>query len=739
MGAGLAKLREDLVESRQESPEGVYHVLKDPVAGRYYRLQDLEYAIARDLDGTRTAEELRVRLATAHDAEITPEDLDAFIASLDKRGLLEGSAPPPAPPGIATRWRTNPLYFRLRAFDPDRLFDRVLPWVRWCFTPWFVAGSLLLIAWAVGIVVLDHAAIVHDLRRLWRFQSLLLAWVVILSVTALHEFGHGLTCKRFGGEVKEIGFLLIYLQPAFFCNISDTWLFTKRSHRYWVTAAGAWIETTLWALATLVWRVTERETWLSGMALVVMATSGIKVFFNVNPLIKLDGYYLFSDLLQVPNLRARASAYVWGLVRRLFGGRGAEPPPSPRERRIFLVYGVLASLFSYWLLTSVLTQFGRHLTYQYQGTGAVAFAGVVGLTFLTPLKQAIAGFPGLARTLWTAWRKTTLFALGIGALFLIPLPLRVAGPVEIFPAQNADVRAEVEGIVAEVYVDEGTWVPTGAPLARLDDRVYRTQLAALDASIGGARARLALLRAGVRPESIAVARLAVAQADERLRASTQARDRVRALAATQAASREELERGESNVALLTQERDQAEAALRLAEAGPRAPEVAAAEEGVAEAEAERARVADQLTHILIVAPHPGYITTPRIKQKVGERMAPGDLVAEVYETGTVRAEVAVSERDIGDVRVGAPASVRLRAYPERAFTGTVTAIAPAATDEGGVGDRVVRVSVSLDNREGLLRPRLTGYARIASGDRRAIDLLTRRFRRFLRVEFWSWW
>src|SRR5207245_5592705 len=192
--------------------------------------------------------------------------------------------------------------------------------------------------------------------------TLVLTVLVMAVVTTLHESAHGLTCKRYGGEVREIGFLLIYLQPAFYCNVSDAWLFPEKSKRLWVTFAGAYFELFIWAMATLVWRVTETDTWPNHLALVVMAASGIASLFNLNPLIKLDGYYLLSDYLEVPNLRQRAFQYVGDHVRRLWGA----PPrrtrdASPREKRIYLLYGLLALSSSVSLLGVMLAFLARAL------------------------------------------------------------------------------------------------------------------------------------------------------------------------------------------------------------------------------------------------------------------------------------------------------------------------------------------------------------------------------------------
>src|SRR5438477_308361 len=145
---------------------------------------------------------------------------------------------------------------------------------------------------ALGVTVVDWNEIARDFHRLHRLTTLPVVLLSLLVIGTCHEFAHGVTCKRFGGEVHEVGFMLIYFCPAFYCNVSDAWLFPERSKRLWVTFAGPYFESVIWALATLTWRVTEPDTGLNFAALVLMTTSGIRTLFNFTPLIKLDGYYL---------------------------------------------------------------------------------------------------------------------------------------------------------------------------------------------------------------------------------------------------------------------------------------------------------------------------------------------------------------------------------------------------------------------------------------------------------------
>src|SRR5262249_31777326 len=162
-----------------------------------------------------------------------------------------------------------------------------------------------------------------------RWETAILGWLTIMAVTTLHEFAHGLTCKRHGGEVHEVGFLMLLLMPCLYCNLSDAWLFPEKSKLLWVTVARAYFELLLWALPVFAWRLTMADTLVHRLAFLVLSACGIQTLFNFNPLIKLDGYYLLSDWLEVPNLQQRALTDFKGWLRRLLWG--AAPPPEERR------------------------------------------------------------------------------------------------------------------------------------------------------------------------------------------------------------------------------------------------------------------------------------------------------------------------------------------------------------------------------------------------------------------------
>jgi putative peptide zinc metalloprotease protein len=806
--AAHPKLRDDLITSRQETPEGTFFVIKDPARRRFFRFREPEHLIARQLDGSTSLEALQQRVEAELGSTVSPDVLEQFIEQLRRLGLLQTDQPVVlGHTPLHQRVAGSPLYIRLKALDPDRLFSHLVGKVWFFFTPAFVALSAVLFVAAVGVTISSWDEFVRDVGRLYRFDAFLLAWVTMLLVTTAHEFAHGLTCKRFGGEVREIGFLLLYFQPAFYCNISDAWLFPEKSRRLWVTFAGAFLEMFVWSLATLTWWITDTDNWVSFLALIVMATSGIKSFFNMNPLIKLDGYYLLSDYLGIPNLRQRSMAYLKSVFKRLAGSNAQAAAATLRERRIYLIYGVLATTYSVWLLGWIALSFGNYLVEQYQGPGFLAFSGLLMVAFRNPLSGAgrrlpspLRQGPAMRAQLKRPAVRAGLLVAALAVLFFVRLELKVPGEFIVRPVRNADVRAAVDGTIEQVYVDEGDRVRAGDVLLRLSERDYRAELGKVEAGIAEKRATLKMLRAGPTPEEVGltrdgvqtartrhdharrrveeaerirVTRLSKAEATaraarERLQYTTGDLNRLKELFAKGLISRKQLDDAEQEVALRERELEVAQAErllvsadtlaetrqelavtqtqmqeaggkLKLLLAGARPEAVEMTEAEIARLETERRYLADQVRLTTIVSPAAGVVTTPKLKEKVGEHVKKGDLILKVFELDELTPEVAISEKEISEVRVGQPVVLKARAYPGRSFAGTVKAIAPAAIEDPGVGRKVFRVTIAMNEGSDLLKPEMTGNAKILCGTRPVVQLLTRRIARYVRVEFWSWW
>ena len=741
-----ARLRSDLVQSYQPNGDSTCLVVKDPRTARFFRFGEIEAFIFGRLGGQSTPEQIQKAVEDQFNAPLPAETLQQFIARLRRLGLLETTDAQPAKPPAAKRVRGTLLYLRFPGLDPDRLLTWLHARLSFCFTRAFVFLSAALITSGLAFSLMHWDEIARDIPRLYNIESFLAMYATVLVVVTMHEFAHGLTCKHFGGTVREMGFMLIYFQPAFYCNVSDAWLFPKKSQRLWVSFAGAYFELSLWSMATFLWWVTDQETIINHLALIIMSTSAIKSLFNMNPLIKLDGYYLLSDWLEIPNLRQRAIGFLGNIVRRVLG---MEPrtgePPTPRERRIFLIYGILAWTYSWGFLALIAWNFFGFATDRFQGWGFAVFTILLAQALHAPLKNSLAQGGAESRS-WDMkkWAKRGLrLAVLIGvlaALYFIRTDLRIAGAFYVLPVHNCDIRAEVEGIIQQIHVDEGQTVKKGDLIAQLSDRDWRAELARTTAQIRETEARLRLLEAGSRPEEIGLARTILTKTQELLDYSITHLEMDLNLYKADILSDRELQLARERVTLRRKEMQEAQDKLKLLEAGSRLEDIEATAAELNRLNAHLAYVQEQLTLLKVHSPVDGTVTTYHIRDKIGQAVKKGDLITEVHELRKVTVEIAVPEKEIAEVSVGQKVILKARAYPLHSFEARVAAIAPVANEpEDTRTDRTVRVTTELENPKLLLKPEMSGQAKIYCGERRLLEIIGRRFVRFFKVDFWSWW
>jgi HlyD family secretion protein len=320
------------------------------------------------------------------------------------------------------------------------------------------------------------------------------------------------------------------------------------------------------------------------------------------------------------------------------------------------------------------------------------------------------------------------------------MELKVSGPFTVLPLRNADVRPEVEGIIQDIYVDEGAQVTAGEPIARLSDRDARAQLEMTKAEIQEQQARLRLLKSGSRPEEIEMGKTLVTQAEEQLKYAKSRLEMDTKLHDSRLLSLRELQQSEEAVAVSNAQLKEAQDKLNLLLAGSRVEDIQAVEAGVNRLQVQEHLLDEQLKRVLVVSPISGVVTTRLLKDKVGQNIKKGELFATVQEVGTVTVEIAIPEKEIADVQLGQPVTLKARAYPAKNFAGTVHSIAPIATRVNELqGQMVFLTTTQISNDSHLFTSEMTGNAKIYCGKRRLGDLVTRRLARYLRVEVWSWW
>lgn len=486
------RLREDLILVEQTYRGEQTYIVKDPTTHKYFRFRPIEIIVMQSLDGRRTIAEATAGLVEAG-VPVSVAALTGFAHSLDKMGLLErtlGERTVLELERLRAERRSRqrqPLFrgsimrMRWSVGDPDKLFDRWMPRLKFFFsTPFFVVSALLFLAYLM-VLVLKWDEFSTGLVALYTPANFTGAKITIIVLTTvaiigIHELGHGVTCKHFGGKVHEMGAMLIYFNPAFYCNVNDAWTFPQRSARLWVTAAGSWIQLVIAGMAAIVWWAAVPGTVISDIALTaVVVGGGLTVLANANPLIPLDGYYALSDWLEISNLRQRAFAYAGWLVRRkILRLDVPEPPVADDERRVIMIYGILAVLYISTILSVIaLTAYGWI---------SAALGTVAGLLFLTAVVMMLRGkileFWQLLRAVVREHgarirgSRSMRIAGSIAAvsglvLLILPWPVTVSGRFTALPSTVLALQAPEDGVVSQVLAKEGMHVAPGAPLLRL--------------------------------------------------------------------------------------------------------------------------------------------------------------------------------------------------------------------------------------------------------------------------------
>jgi putative peptide zinc metalloprotease protein len=481
----IASLRPSLVAGlkivRQQVRDQVWHVLVEPGSGRQMRLNPAAYALAGRCDGRSTVEDLwQAELARAGDEAPTQDEALRLLAQLSRAGMLQFDTAPNLSLLFARRSEDeersrrafiNPLALRTRLFDPTRLLDALAPLVD------RLARWPLLLMWIVGVLLAGLAAAVafpalkvDATRVLATPSSYAIAWLVYPLVKALHELGHALAVRHYGGAVREVGLSLMLLTPAPYVDASAANAFQGARQRAVVSAAGILVELALATLGMLAWTVLSPGLARDTALVVVLVCTISTLVFNANPLLRLDGYYLLCDALELPNLALRSQSWWSSQWRRLLGAASALPAGtlSAGESK-WLVFHAPASLAYRLALLGALVFWIGHQSWLLGWLAAIALVALGVYAALRKLLLVAAGAPDAHS------RQRGLMAAGAFAaavllvLFVVPAPASVVARGVVWPPDRAQLRPQAAGFIEGEPVRDGADVAAGDVVLTLAD------------------------------------------------------------------------------------------------------------------------------------------------------------------------------------------------------------------------------------------------------------------------------
>jgi len=721
----------------------------------------MEFFIAGLFDGNNNIEDIAARFEERFKAKISPQQLEKFAANLAGMGLLEGVKRAEQTIGqpIKKALFSRLLFIKIKAINPEKFIESTYSKARFFYGDAAIYLYLLLIIIAGVLTVSNFDDMIFQLKSFFVPEIIPLVWITIFFVTLLHEFSHTYSCRLNGGKVTDMGFLLLYFQPCFYSNVSDAYLFPNKKKRIAVTVAGIISQIIVWALAVCIWRITEMDNIINTIAFIIIALSLVGITFNLNPLLKLDGYYFLVDYWEIPNLRQKTFRY---LRQRLIGLAENEDrlEVTLREHKIFLWYGLASLVYSGLLLAYIFYHFGLFVKARLGGFGVALMTAIILYFIYDAMKkgrifQVVYNQRGAilkpGRLMITG---AVIFILVLASIF-IKIPHRLTNDCLVLPLELVSLKTTTPGS-ADLFIERaneekiltqyklitqdysvlsifpalkvGDKVKSGGLIASIRSNIFEADKVGRHANLEQYKKQLDLLEKGAQPEEIEQTEDIISQARLKYEKSLQDLNRAESLFVKGGIPEQELEEIRTSNQVLKSELDFYNNQLVLLKRGARPEEIDVARSQVNQLEAKLIHLESQLEKTIIESPIDGIVT----------QVNTGNMVIDIARMDTVKVKIRVPEKEISAIALNYPVRLKVRSYPGLTYSGIVVKIDPLAMVDDR-GRSIIEVTAWIDNHEGLLKPGMTGKAKVNCGKWPLYKIALWRLVRYLRIEFWSLW
>lgn len=682
----------------REQVEGGVPTMVAMVSGGSYvmRFTPEQWKLIQLFDGRRSYREVCELYQQETGVAFDEQDVRDFVDSLEEGGIwyrasAEMSSTVTEKLADERRRRAKKkIDLSLMTFstwDPDDYLTRVYSRLSFVYSGWFTLLTLGMFSIMLLIFIGGWSEIWRDTVRYYTFTDKNAAdlaefWLLFCGIGFFHECAHGLTCKHFGGAVHRMGFMLVYLSPAFFCDVGEVYVYGGKWPRVAAIIAGIWTELIFCSVASVVWWGTPAGSGVHDFAYKIMLITGAAVvLINLNPLIKLDGYYLFGELIGVPTIKENSTEYLSSWVKRnLFSLPLDVPYLRPGRRWLFVGYAIISGLYSYVVLFAVV-RIVYNISFRFNPAWAFVPALLLGLLILRSRLRSSVRFMkdfylDRRQSLRGWWRKPYKAAAAVFLVLVLFAPIwreTVSGRFVLEPGEHAIIRAAVPGQITAVWAHEGIHVEAGSPLFTL--RNLR-----LEGDADESEAGLRTAEAQVREAQMKYTNLAAAEAE------------------------------------------------RAAEAG------------------RSLSVSQQVSALQVASPVSGVVATPRLENRIGSFVQEGEILAEVEDVRTFKARIYVPEFQIHRIRPGARTSLKMEAFfkPIRAYVSSIApasselalGLESKENYKGIAAPNFYVANVLIANSEGALRMGMSGDAKVEVGKKSVAGFVWEIVREFLQRKIW---
>lgn len=517
----------------------------------YFRFPPEQWRLIQLFDGMRSYDDIAVEFAAQTGQQLDPQDLRLFADNLEEAKFWYKS---PQEKNVALsekvsaqrgrragqKSKINFAHIYFSAWDPDIYLGRLDAAIgRYIYNPWTMLAAFLLLIFEFTVFISKWSFMGPDIALYYNFLNkgfgdMVQFWLLVLVLGFIHESSHGLTCKHYGGQVHSMGMMFLYLAPAFYVDVTEIWITASKVQRIYTIFAGIFSEMVICGLAMIVWVNTQSGQWIHDFAYQIILLSGVAVVvINLNPLIKLDGYYCMTELMGLPDLKERSTAFMTGWFQSQILRLPVETIVVPRRRvPLFIVYAVLSGTYSYLLLFFIVRLSYNVFSHWLADLAVIPAAYLAFVLFrsrLRSLRKVAIQFWELKVRSGRLLRPIPLLAIVLMAVILF-VPIwrdRENAWFVIEPAHTESLHAAIPGRVEQVLAHQGETVHAGQPLLRMSSLMAASMHASSAAQSGGAQYQA--ISAELQGQSIGAA---AAQQNASLRSTALAREAVSSLEIT---------------------------------------------------------------------------------------------------------------------------------------------------------------------------------------------------------------
>ncbi|HET57573.1 MAG TPA: peptidase M50 [Deltaproteobacteria bacterium] len=496
--AGLKPFLRSHAEIHRHTFRGqVWYVLQDHSSARFHRFTEEAYYLIGLMDGTRTLQEIW-EAACLHlgDDMPTQEEVITLLSKLNQADVLQSDIAPDIG-NIQHRSRKDrkkkfwgrvrsPVAIRIPLFDPDRFLERTRNLAAPFFSIPVALAWLAVVMTAVVLAFMHWSELTMNLAdRVLALENLVLLWFIYPVVKTIHEFAHAWAVKHWGGEVHEMGIMFLVFVPVPYLDASTASAFKDKKRRMLVGFIGIAAEMFIASLAMILW-VNLDPGALRSLAFNVILVAGVStIFFNGNPLLRFDAYYVLADYLEIPNLGARSNRYIGYLASRyLIRNDEARFTLTDRREAVWLVVYGLAS-FAYRMFISVRIALFVAGKFFFMGVliALWALVGLIVMPFFRVIKAVVSDSELYKRRVRIAAWAAAVAGLAIVLIFVVRVPSTTLAQGVFWPGEQSQVRVGTEGTVVEILARPGERVTRGQTLLVLENPDMESNVRVLEARL----------------------------------------------------------------------------------------------------------------------------------------------------------------------------------------------------------------------------------------------------------------